>query len=230
MIETTLDLLDIVAFADPSGSKSEVKKVQARSAIAVLAGDAYDRIFVLEAWCARTSTDAFVAKMFELNDRWHPRVFGVEANAMQSLFVDMLRRESRLRAVRVPFVDVRQPTRVEKPFRNRSALQGIINEGRLLMLTGASQIEARNELETHPMCAQFDIVDSIASASGLLRRTSKEEAASGEALDLARYLRRTGAPPSYIEQKLAGLRGGPEHAVPPRPDRLTTTATVGKSR
>lgn len=218
MIEVDLKLCDVVAFADPSGSKTEVKKVQARSAIAVLAGDAYDRVYVLEAWCARTSTDAFVAKMFEINERWHPRVFGVEANAMQSLFVDMLRRETRLRSARVPFVDVRQPTRVEKPFRNRSALQGIVNEGRLLMLKGA-QIEARNELETHPMCPQFDIVDSIASASGLLRRTSKEEAVSHEALDLARYLRKSGAPPQYIEQKLAGLRGDGDLSIPPRPDR-----------
>lgn len=215
MIEVDLKLCDIVAFADPSGSKTEVKRVQARSAIAVVAGDAHDHVFVLETWAARTSTDRFVQRIFETYERWHPRVFGIEANAMQSLFADMLRREARMRGgVRIPFLNIYQPTRVEKPFRNRSALQTPINGGQLLMLKGA-QIEARNELETHPMCAQFDLVDSIATSFGLLRRTSKQEAATEQQLQMATYLRKSGAPKWYIDQKLSGTKGG--GPTPPRP-------------
>lgn len=219
MIEIDLKLCDIVAFADPSGSKTEVKKVQARSAIAVVAGDAYDRVFVLETWGARTTTDAFVARIFDTFARWTPRVFGIEANAMQSLFADMLRREARLRNISIPFLNVTQPTRVEKPFRNRSALQTDINGGQFLMLKGA-HIEARNELETHPMCPQFDLVDSIASARGLLRRTSKEEMTSFSTKQLHDYLKRTRAPEWYIQQKLAG-HAAAEEAPPPRPTNRT---------
>lgn len=215
MPEIDLAHLDIVAFADPAGSKTEVKKVQARSAIAVVAGDAYERVFVLEAWARRTTTDKFVDTMYELYDKWRPRIFGIEANAMQSIFADMLRREARLRAVRIPFIDVRQPTRIEKPFRNRSQLQPIINAGRFLMAKD-EQIEARNELETHPMCAQFDLVDSIATASTLLRRSAPVDAQQDSRAAFVKYLRATGAPPWYIEQVAAGRVDPTNGATPPR--------------
>jgi hypothetical protein len=213
VISQRLDLCDVTAFADPAGSKTEVKKVQARSALAVVGGDAYDRVFVLHVWSARTSTDQFVAEIFNTFERWRPRVFGIEANAMQSLFADMLIREARLRNVQLPFAKVTQPTRIEKPFRNRSALQTDINEGRFLMLRG-EHIEARNELETHPMCSQFDMVDSIASARSLLRRTSKQQALSTEQLQRADYLRKSGVDPRLID---AAMRETAESDVPPRP-------------
>lgn len=220
MIETPLSHLDIVAFADPAGSKTEVKKVQARSAIAIVGGDAHDRVFVLEVWARRTTTDKFVEAMYDLYDRWHPRIFGIEANAMQALFADMLRREARLRAVRIPFTDVRQPTRIEKPFRNRTQLQPFINNGRFFMAR-EGMVEARNELETHPMCAQFDMVDSIATATSLLRRTPRVDAVSQDRAAFEKYLRATGAPVWYIEQVRAGRVAAPDADVPPRPASLT---------
>lgn len=216
MIEIPLHLVDVVAFADPAGSKTEVKKVQARSAIAVIAGDSRDRVYTLDVWSARTTTDKFVEKMFELFATWRPRVFGVEANAMQSLFADMLRRECKLRGTPIPFVNVTQPTRVDKPFRNRSALQGIINEGRFLMLKDA-QVEARNELESHPMCAQFDMVDSVASAVGLLRRTPRETAKAGELLSMRRHLLASGMTPRQIDDYMA-TRSVADREIPPRPE------------
>jgi hypothetical protein len=219
MPSISLTLLDVVAMADPSGGKTAVKRVQARSAISVIAQDPYDHVFLLESWAERCSTDRFIEKIFALNDKWRPRVFGIEANAMQTLFAAGIRREARFRALRIPVVEVWQPTRVEKPFRNRSALQPIINEGRFF--TADEHVEARNELSTHPMNATFDIVDTIASAVGLLRVRPKEDAVTSDLAGLAAYLRRSGTPPSIIESEIAKRRakltGQTFHSVPPRP-------------
>lgn len=200
-----LSLLDICAFVDPSGSKSAVKRVGARSAIAVVGRDPAEHDFLLEAWAARTSTDRLIERIFDTNQRWRPRAFGVEANAMQSLFADALRREARFSQVRIPFVDVYQPTHTEKPFRNRSALQPIIAAGRFFMLD--DQIEARNELATHPMSPTFDIVDSITSAISLLRKRPQQTLAKQEEVDLMRYLRRSGASEATIRHYQSKLRG-----------------------
>lgn len=207
MPEVELAHLDIVAFADPAGGKSALKRVGARSAIAVVGRSPQELDFLLFVWAKRTSTDRFIDTLFEVNDTWHPRVFGIEANAMQSLFADALRREARFSRLRAPFIDVRQPTTVDKPFRNRSALQPIINNHRFFMVDDASQTEARNELSTHPMNATFDIVDAIASATGLLRKRPKVADVSEQEVDLLRYLRRQGHSESTIRRYQAKLRG-----------------------
>jgi len=215
-----LAILDIVAFADPAGGKNVVKRVQARSAIVVLGGGPNDHVFLLHAWAQRTTTDRFVDMIFALNEAWRPRLFGIEANAMQTLFADSVRREARFRADRIPLVDVLQPTNVEKPFRNRAALQPIINDSRFFMLDDVSQIEARDELKSHPMSPTFDIVDSIASAAGLLRKQPREDALADDLSGLAVYLRRSGMPPTQIEGELAKrrmqLRAGGVPPIPPR--------------
>jgi hypothetical protein len=213
MPEVDLAQLDVVAMADPAGGKTTLKRVGARSAIAVVGSDAAEHVFLLYAWAKRTTTDKFIDQIFTVNEQWQPRQFGIEANAMQSLFADALRREARFTSRRVPFHDVHQPTAIDKPFRNRAALQSVINTGRFFMLD--DQIEARNELETHPMCATFDIVDSIASAVGLLRRRPKALAASQDEVDLMRWLRRSGADERTILHYQRKVRGElPE--TPPR--------------
>lgn len=217
MPQVELAHLDIVAFADPAGGKTAVKRVGARSAIAVVGRSPDELDFLLYVWAARTSTDRFMDKLFEVNDTWRPRVFGIEANAMQSLFADALRREARFSRIRVPFIDVRQPTGVDKPFRNRSALQPIINGHRFFMSDDASQTEARNELATHPMSPTFDIVDAIASATGLLRKRPKAIVANEDEVELLRYLRRVGATEETIRRYQAKLRG----TLPPTPPRPT---------
>lgn len=208
-----LTYLDIVAMADPAGGKTSLKRVGARSAIAVVASDPAEHVFLLYAWAKRTTTDKFIDQIFAVNEQWTPRLFGIEANAMQSLFADALRREARFNSKRVPFHDVKQPTSIDKPFRNRAALQSIINQGRFFMLD--SQVEARNELETHPMCATFDIVDSIASATGLLRKRPKTLAATEDEVQLLRWLRHSGANEQTIRYYQEKVRGQVP-ATPPR--------------
>ena len=198
------DVIDRVAFCDPSGGKQKIKKQRARSAIVVVAQDAMTRVFVLHAWADHCSTDRLYDAIFEKNELYKPRVFGIEANGLQSLFGDGIRRESRIMGHRIPVVPVLQPTKLEKTFRNRTALQPLIAEGRLFLQE--HHHELWDELRTHPMSPQFDLADALATAVALLPKRVVMAQEDIEEKALAQYLRRSGAAPHVIEQRIAAHR------------------------
>lgn len=196
--------MDRCAFCDPaSGKKLAIKRVRARSAIIVVGQDLMGRIYVLHAWADRCSTDKLTDRILRVNAEWRPRLFGIEANAMQSLYGDMVRREARLQAaVKPAFIPVDQPTRVDKDWRIRSVLQPVIAEGRLCLLD--TQFELRAEITTFPMSPTKDMVDALASAIAMLpKRAAAPERRDEMARRLA-YLRESGASMDYIEDVAAG--------------------------
>lgn len=203
---TRLPLSDLgyrVAFCDPAAGKSlNLKRVRARSAIVVVAQDTWGRIFTLLAWAARCSTDALTAKLFEVNETFTPRSFGIESNAMQSLYGDMVGREARFRERRVPILEVRQPTNVEKDWRIRTVLQPVIGNGRLFLQS--SHLELRAELVNFPMSPTKDLVDALASAIAMLPTVQIRRERDGELEARLAYLRETGAPMEYIQQVARG--------------------------
>lgn len=206
-------LPDRVAFCDPASGTATVKKTRARSAIALVTQDWLERIFTLFVWADRTSTDKLYEKIFWVNEHFSPTVFGIEANAMQSVFADGLRREARQRNVKVPFLDVWQPTRIQKPFRNRSSLQTPINDYRLFI--PLDWHDTRHEIGTHPMNPVCDIVDAVASAIALLPKRPALARQDLEEIKYAKYLRRAGCSPDMIEQQLQAhrlRRGGNSNA------------------
>jgi predicted phage terminase large subunit-like protein len=191
------------SFLDPAGGKrglQQLKKVSARSAIIVLAPDALGRLFVVEAWARRCSTPELVEEIFRINAQWQPKQFGVEANAMQSLFADSLELLAKERGVRIPLVPVYQNTKIDKFFRLRTTLQPVISTGKLVI--GEDQQELRNELKAFPMGQTVDLVDALASAVSLVPVKPPEESSRQEADALADYLRKVGAPASYIEKRV----------------------------
>ena len=199
------DLTDFAGFCDPaSGKQVVVKKARARSAIVVVAQDALTRVYVLLAWADRVPTPKLVEKILDTVTKY-PRVrrFGIEANAMQSLFADLVIRDAKRIQQRVALLPVQQPTRLDKDFRIRTVLQPVIADGRLLIQAG--QRELRIELESFPNVMTKDLVDALASAIRLLPRRAMPQAKREEAVKLAAYLRETGAPASYIEQEMMKL-------------------------
>ena len=217
------DLSETYAFCDPASGKQQLRRVRARSAIIVVAPDFIQRIFVLYAWAKRCSTDELMQEILSVSERFHVKLFGVEANAMQSLFVDALRREARHAEKRLPLVPVMQSTKVEKDWRIRSALQPVIAHGRLFTQPG--QHELNNELATFPMSATKDLVDALASAISLVPAKSTRKQKDGEMASLARYLRETGASPRRIEERLVEV-GGQDYGEPK--DR--TLANIGRDK
>lgn len=197
------NLAEHYAFIDPAGSKSALKRVGARSAIVTIAVDDLARIFVLEAWAARCSTDHLIDRIFEANVRWHPRLFGCEANALQSLFADAVRREARATGKTLPLIPVQQPVRLDKDFRIRAALQPVIAEGRLFVQE--TQHDLKVELVSFPMSQTKDLIDALASVIALVPPRRAREMRDAERESRLRYLRESGAPVWFIEQVAEGV-------------------------
>ena len=130
-METAIKLEDLpfrYGFLDPASSKKdgELKNVKARSAIVVVAPDWLGRVFVLDAWAKRCSTDELIERMYKTHEIWNLRILGGEANAMQELFQEAVQRDARLRGRSLPLRPVHQPTRLEKNWRIRTILQPIM--------------------------------------------------------------------------------------------------------
>lgn len=201
-MSTTLDLssLEYYGFCDPASGKQVVKRARARSAIVVIGMDYLERFFLMLAWAGRPTTPKLLEKLIEVGGRFPLRRFGIEANAMQSLFADLVMHQARELKKRIPFIGIPQPTKIDKDWRIRTTTQPVIESGRLFMLD--TQHEARNEIQLFPMSPMKDIVDCIASAIRLAPRRATVERQKSETDALARYLRESGAPPSYIQSRI----------------------------
>ena len=196
-------LRDIIAFLDPAGraKPGQLKKVRANAAIVVIGADDLRRIFVLECWAGRPGAIGMAKKVLEINERWHPRILGCEANAMQELYADMLQHEAKRAGVKLPLVAVSQSTNVEKPFRIRTTMQPVIGFGRLVLR--ADMFDLTQELTSFPMGQVVDRIDALASAVSLVPSRSHTYRRSEERDGLAAYLRESGADPRAIESRLA---------------------------
>jgi hypothetical protein len=195
------DLPERYAFADPaSGKKLALKSVRARAAIVTIAVDAIGRIFVLDAWADRVPAQTLSDKILSTCEQWAPAMFGVEANAMQSLFADLVDFERRLRGMKIPITPITQPSRIDKDFRIRSALQPVIGQRRLFL--HPSQVELRAELTTFPTNPKKDLVDALASAIMLVPpRAIAREAVQHDAA-LEKYLLDSGMQKAYVERRM----------------------------
>lgn len=193
-------------FCDPAGSGVEgrmIKRGQAKSSIVVVGMDALARVFVLSSWADRCPTPRLVERIIESAETWGTNLFGIEANAMQALFADMVLREARILKKRVSLTPVQQPTRLDKDFRIRTILQPVIGTGRLFIQAG--QRTLRTGLEGFPHIMIKDEVDALASAVNLLPQVSTKAERDGETERYLAYLRESGAPASYITQQAESL-------------------------
>jgi hypothetical protein len=197
------DLL-VYAFIDPAGGKrQQLKRVRARSAIVVVGADYMERLFVLHTWADRASTPQILEKVFAINERFKPRRFGCEANALQSLFADAIRYIAKERGLRIPLTPVEQPTKITKEFRVRSILQPIIGNGRLFLQP--NQHELRTEITAFPTGLTVDLVDALASVAAMVPPISKHALEARADIDLHQYLIDSGLGEDEIALTVADL-------------------------
>lgn len=199
--------LTCVSFLDPGSGKTkdQLKRRSARSAIVTIAYDWLGRIFVRSAWAGRVDTNVLYDKVIEQNATFKPQVFGIEANAQQSLFVNQFINRCQREGIKVPIVGVNQPTRIEKNFRIRSAIQPRLGNGQLFIAEGdPGMLELIAEMDTFPMSPTVDLVDALASAIQLVPQRVPRRELDDDMQERLKYLRGRGAPPQYIERVARG--------------------------
>lgn len=213
MAETAIDLKDLperYAFFDPASSKKmqELKMLKSRSAIVVVAPDWLGRIFVLDAWAGRCSTDQMIERLYRTHEVWNLKALGGEANGLQELFQEAIMRDARLRGKQLPLRPIHQPTRIDKDWRIRATLQPIVANGRLFVRP--DQTELRTEIVSFPLSPLKDTIDALASAIRMIPQRPVAAERDAETAHLLEYLRKTGAPPAVIEEVASrrGLHGG----------------------
>lgn len=197
--------LKLYAFTDPAAAKTKLKKQRARQAIIVIGTDHLQRIFILHTWAGKIPTSQYLDKLIKTCENYAVEIFGIEANAMQSLFADLVydQARSKLTSHKNRFAPIHQTTKVDKDFRIYTTLEPVINNGRLFMQAHHTELEA--ELRGYPTARTKDLVDCLASAIALIPAKPIKRQRSDEIEALASYLRRSGCPSEYIEQRLNEL-------------------------
>ena len=210
MISHNLPDLELFAFTDPAGGRGRVagtkqKKIRALQAAIVIASDHLQRVFVIYSWAGRLVPSAYLDKLITICDNYNPKIFGIEANAMQSLFADLVHTEARRRLGphKNKFLEVNQPTKVDKFFRIRTTLEPVINEGRLFVPEHMTELLA--DLRGFPTIQHIDRIDCLASAVALIPQRPLPQKRKDEADALASYLRNTGVPSHQIERRIQEL-------------------------
>lgn len=187
------------SFLDPAGGKESRQRLKARSAIVTLSGDAAGRIFVRHAWAERCSTDKIFAKIYEINAKFSPNIFGIEGNAQQGLFADSVIRDAREKGIRIPLQVVVHSTAMNKEFRIRTFLQPLVMQGRFFICS-QGQEELLDEITSFPMSSIKDLIDACASAVSMVPKQRTSASHSAEAEAHLKYLRNSGAPIQQIEK------------------------------
>jgi hypothetical protein len=194
-------------FADLAAGKpagQQLKRVRARQAIVGVA-PYYLRtrrlLFVVYAWAGRIPTQEFKKKILQVAEEWRPTKFGIEANAMQSLFADTVIHEAKVQKLKVALVPIDQPTKIDKLWRIRTTLQPEVAFNNLFLQH--SQTELQTELVGFPIGATMDIVDALASiVYHLLPKKATPQQVNEEKDALAEYMRLAGKSPWEISRRL----------------------------
>lgn len=202
MTEIDFSHLETYMFCDPAGKPKpgeRLRKSRSRQAIVVIQSDWIPRFFVRVAWAGRLPASKFTDKIISIYREYNPRICGIEANAMQELYADMVIERAREKLSRVGMYPVYQPTKVDKNWRIRTVLEPVINEGRLFIPHDMPDLES--EIRGFPTSEFKDLVDALASAITLVPRRAQEQRDRSEMEETLQYLRETGAPHHYIERR-----------------------------
>lgn len=118
--------LRIYAHVDPSVGDTPDSDAQA---VMVVGVNDLGQVFVLDAWQLRVDPLMLVEKLFEVNDRFQPRLYSIESTAFQKSLRYFVDREAKRRGVYLRIEDYKPSTRKSKEARIRGALQPYFSSG-----------------------------------------------------------------------------------------------------
>lgn len=91
------------------------------------------KAFILDAWQRRVNPLLLMEKLFELNERFNPKIFTIEATAFQKSLRYYLDAESKRRGTYLRIEDYKPSNTKSKEARIRGALQPWFNTGQMFI-------------------------------------------------------------------------------------------------
>lgn len=183
------DQLDVVMTCDPNSGELTAKDLPA---IMVSATSPKDQVFVFESWSRRVQPDTFVEMIYEIWQKWQPRVLGIEKAGQQStlFYFKKLAKQLQVYINVVPL----EPRNRRKPEFIRKVVQPILNTDRLFLRK--AQTVLQHQIRFHPDLENDDELNCLAYGgdiwtSPLTSAQLREEEEAAERVLAARN-RRTG--------------------------------------
>jgi len=192
-----------VCMADPAGGPTFGRRQSglSRSAICVLGEDDMERMVILESFAKRIAPDLFINKIFEVQERWRPSVFGIDATGPQLPFYQLLLKEARERGVKW---NPRQITsKMDKIDSIEKAIQPIAAAGRLIRPKEIECHTLMEEWRQFPTGMYLDAMDTLAWAIRLLPTVLPSHMKLLSESQLFAYMRRMGLPDDMIRERIA---------------------------
>ena len=167
--------MEVVAGVDPATGKASGDY----SAICVLGRAPSGLLYVLETYARRVSPRAFMEALFEVYERWKPRVILFETVAFQEVYKDEIMREGARRGLYLPIKEVKP--RAAKEIRAQK-LSPLIENG--LLRFRREQRLLREQLLAFPKGDHDDLVDALEMAVSALEEARKTPFAKAVELPL----------------------------------------------
>lgn len=192
-----------VCFADPAGGPVAGRKQSglSRAAIIALGEDDLERMVILEAFTKRVDPSILIDKIFEMQNRWQPAVFGIDATGPQLPFYQLLLKEARERKIRWNPKPV--AFRMDKVDTIEKAIQPIAASGRLLRPPEKECYGLMEEFKQFPTGQFLDGMDALAHAILLMPTVLPTHMRMMGENQLRNYLTRLGFDKETINQRIA---------------------------
>jgi hypothetical protein len=161
-------MLNTYAYLDEASGQTRRVGKTSRTAIVVVSQDPLGRLFILYTWAGRVKPTEIVDQVIEAHVRYHPKMFGIESNAQQNLFAQLLTELVHRKGIRdfAP-VYVRPPMDKTKIERIKNAIQPYGKSGRLLYHP-VMHSELAQEIATFPTGQTNDLIDALAGCIALI--------------------------------------------------------------
>jgi len=164
--------LKFYGFLDPSLGKTNGDY----ASIVTVGVDTFGYCFAVDAWIEHASPSQQIEKIFELNDRWHYTVFGVETNGFQAVLMEGFEarrqvRRSENKSWMIPITQVRQTASKNDRI---IALEPLVRNGWLLF-NRQLPLSLFDQLDEFPTGSHDDAPDALASCVALAQKGSGQE-------------------------------------------------------
>lgn len=161
-------LLNTYAYLDEASGQTKRKLKTSRSAIIVCGQDDLGRVFTLYSWADRVRPTEIVEQVIKAHTLYHPKLFGIESNAQQNLFAELLTELIHREGIQdFSPAYIKPPLDTTKIERIKNAVQPYMKSGRLFLREEIDR-ELKREIDTFPTGQTNDLIDALAGCLALI--------------------------------------------------------------